>query len=97
MEEFRSFDGNLEFGYDEKGRFYKRMKEKYKKSYEKAKKDKLDCHFGMSIWQKTVKMAQSTLFCGPFVSFFTKLLSLSCVLLIVMYILLYFSNVVFNV
>ena len=97
MEEF---DTNWAFdddGVDKNHEFYKFLKEKYKKSYEKAVKSNVNCQFGRSIWQKAAKMAQSALFWCPIMTFLTKLLFLSCLLFIVMYILLLFSNVVFGI
>lgn len=97
MEDFRLNDGVFEFSPSGKLKYYENLKEKYGESYEKAlKKDNLS-HFKTSLMKKCLKMRQSGLFWSPLMTFLTKLMCLSCLLFIVMYILLYVSNVVFNV
>lgn len=97
MEDFRLNDGVFEFSPSGKLKYYENLKEKYGESYEKAlKKDNLS-HFKTSLMKKCLKMRQSALFCGPLMTFLTKLLFLSSLLGVFMYCILLFSHVVFGI
>lgn len=97
MEDFHWKYDDLEFGWDENGNFYRRMKKKYEKSYKKAKEDTKVYHFATLFLRKCIILIQSGLFCGPVMTFFSKFLFLSSLLVITLYILLLFSHAVFGI